>query len=359
MKRRSAYLTSLALMAATLVYAGDAARMPVAGDRLRLNALSGFESMTGSCDSVYDFSRTSVGRAIERKYIYQSDSTVYELEQGQSRVLLMRGDAAWLSSEGRPGTLMRAAAPRPMPFAVPADSMQGGFDYRGTDGIGGNLRHTGLWIAQTPRLCDIVMPEGDTIRNARLLQSALVSGMTCTADPRDSVLTAPADFENHDFLTDSIHMVAHFALFYADGLRYPLIQTEEYTVYAGGEKADTLAVGYYYSPEQQRLDLDITEPERPAARQASRTASASDVVHGLTDAACSVYPAVFSDRIRISMSGSEPSAFTVRVYSLGGLLILSGNASAGTFDTSAFTPGTYIVEVTDGDRHFTSKHIKP
>ena len=129
MKRRSAFLTSLALMAATLVYAGDAARMPVAGDRLRLNALSGFESMTGSCDSVYDFSRTSVGRAIERKYIYQSDSTVYELEQGQSRVLLMRGDAAWLSSEGRPGTLMRAAAPRPMPFAVPADSMQGGFDY--------------------------------------------------------------------------------------------------------------------------------------------------------------------------------------------------------------------------------------
>lgn len=358
MKRRTAYLTLLSLLAALLVSAGEAAHMPAAGDLLRLNTLSGFTSMTGSCDSVYDFSGTAIGCEIERKYTYQTDSTMYELEQGQSRVLLRRGDAVWLISEGRPGMLMRAVSPRPMLLSAPCDSMQGGFDYRGTDGFGGNLRHTGLWLMQPPRLCDIITPEGDSIRGAQLLQSALVSGMTCTPDPRDTVLTAAVDFENHDFLTDSIYMVAQFALFYADGLRYPLIQTEEYTVYAGGARADSLAVGYFYSMEQQQFDLDITEAERPAVRQASRMASASDVARDLTAASCTAYPAVFSDRIRIEMNGADPSAFTVRVYNLGGLQMLSGTALAGALDTSALPAGTYIVEVTDGSEHFTSKHIK-
>lgn len=362
MKTNIAMTLILVLAVASTVSLPGKTHAPQAGDVLNINRMTHFPAIGSVCDSIVDFSKARVGKAIERRYVRVNDSTMYEVEQGNSRLLRLHDDTLHILSEGRPGSLMKARIARPMPYLRDNRCLQGTFDYVGGDGSGDNLRHSGLWTIQTPRESEIITPDGDSISSAVVLHSSFVSRIVRTQDNGDSVLVSRFDSDAHDYLADSICLVARIASYYIEGYHYPLLQTEEYAMYNCGVLADSLSTGYYYPLSQQEIDTDIDPmaipTAAPAIRHAANTGLASEIASEIGRTECSVYPTVFRDNVNISVDAACKSDFKVYFYNMSGMVLLTTDASRTLVDTSGLSAGTYLVEVTDGNECYTFKLVK-
>lgn len=331
--------------------------MPLPAHRLNITTISGFGSMAFPSDSACDFSKANLGATVERRYIRHSDSTMYETERGRSTLLLARGDTLLVMSEGRPGSRMTASLPRQFPYLHGGAPRQGYFDNTGVDGTGINQRHYGFWAEHAPRQCTVITPDGDTVTNAMLMQYSFASGFRQSPDPLDSILRADIQLERHDFGRDSISLNALLSFFYIDNCRYPLLQTEEYAMYAFGSLADSLSVGYYYPTDRQIAEVGAVEPPAAPNRTKTRLASVENVEW--SEVSCTLYPTLFTNKVYLDIKGDDFGHYKVAFHSLEGKTMLLSSTGAGmAIDTSDLPRGTYVVEVTDGERRFTQKLIR-
>lgn len=339
------------------------------------------------CDlSSIDFNNNGITR-----YSLFQDSLLLKNEMRQVAEYSLSSDTLRLLSVRKPGLNMNYIIPEvSMVYLFNDTTLITGYYYaEGKDGAGHYVRDLGRYNRSITGHGYIITPDCDSLLNVTQV-SYTRYGATLISDDfsisfsnsRDSALITPTTID-HQLATDSMrHHITH-NLWYAQGYRYPIIDSRQYILSYYNTPIDTTEVTLYYAPQFQEYELESDAANELIRQQStelyynsninySRAINSDDSdtqdssgITSLTSTSCSVSPTSVTSSTTIYIDIEQTSVVSITLHNYSGTLLWNyeNNFNAGhhkiNCDMSNYISGNYIIFVTINNVTFSYKLIKP
>lgn len=254
------------------------------------------------------------------------------------------------------------------------------------DGIGNycgrlNIRLRGKSTVEADASGTLILPEGDTLFNVlRVYTHKLIHQRLFPRHPAlDSVQSAchSAIFyrDSIDYLlfTDSIRHETETWRWYADGYRYPILETVKSIVYKLSTPHEHFSTSFLYLPEEQYYDLPFDTDNQKRRDQIAEEIYSRDWENTNNNSSNNRNGKDISYNFNIEEDGNlyisydlkEPGKIFLTVYDLQGRQLKSvqhTNQAAGNYkeviSMTNFQRGEYLLQIVAGDCKYGEKIIK-
>ena len=255
------------------------------------------------------------------------------------------------------------------PFNL-GDSLCG--SYHGTGEYCGKLfvRKYGAYKTKAEALGSIILPEGDTLRNVLLVHSR--RSIAVQTMPKDSMKLRLSPFTTDSLrqhlFSDTIWTYCDIQRYYANGYRYPILETFTTT---GDAVSDAETYTYYFAPFiQEQLDMDEENMIVRRNMAKDKDQSSNDGMEGEwhereKDAGIKYSLAHNSEGhyVQLSYELSRPTDVKLLLCNVQGVVLRSaiqhGNIGKNKLllDYGNLKPGRYVFYIEADGRKFTEKFV--
>lgn len=233
---------------------------PRPGDRIVKQQIVYLEPGASGNDAVWDFSRQeAVNENYELKYSRYGDTdTIVGTEQRTLHYYKLSGDSLLLHGYENPTNLVNYRHPEALlvfPLAY-GSSFTG---YASSTGLYNNfsrLRVHGKSTVTADACGTLILPEGDTLRHVLRVYThrrSIARPVKVDKDTLSGVL--PADSIEYRLATDSVRWESETWQWYAEGYRYPVVESIRTSNYLYNQPVQVATASFYYPPQEQYYDL--------------------------------------------------------------------------------------------------------
>lgn len=247
----------------------------------------------------------------------------------------------------------------------------------------------------------MITPDGDSLRNVLLLKELRKSSINIAPDFRnsfkntkDTTLLTNSYIDN-GLICDSIINVAEHYYWYAQGYRYPIIETRKVKSFYYGIAIDSISEAYYTSANNQIYELSydayndsIRKTEENMAfnnmfemntystkskhtpnyitQNVNKQSSVETNYTNLNEVKnyCQLYPLIVSNSTMLDYQINDGNNIDIKIFSTSGSLVwkksikTDNNCGKIDCDIHELVDGEYIVSVYLGSENYTYKIIK-
>ncbi len=363
--------------------------LPRNGDKLERIMLEPFDLLDTSSENenFWDFSSLLLGEYCKPVcYRWAGDTTLFELENKETRLYRFYNDTLSLIGQRAPGKSIKYELPETLSIFPIGDTSDYHCHFYGEGTIDGNYYIMQSGISKTIAVArgSMITPDADSLRNV-LLISYMRNGVTHISSDLSEAFAINNDssalnFEriNHNMLNDSISHGVETLRWYAQGLRYPVIELSRLITFYYGIPVDSVVVASYYPPINQKYDLtedpindslfiaDQNEPFIIPSWRDNTIFHLNQSFNGFTlnGNSCHVSPTLVSDFVTVTYEVNNREDIKISVYSTNGTMYLTNNiisvSGRGNFqlNLSTLPYGMYLISTRIGDDIFSHKIMK-
>ncbi len=343
--------------------------LPRSGDQIiKLEASFIHPGQSGK-EVIWDFNDLQLnGKEYPVKYFETTKSDLAGIENSSMQTYLVSGDSLLLKVHEDPSTLIRLEKPEEI-MIFPAkfgDERTGYFYGKGKYCDRLQLDVTGVTYSKVDGSGTLILPENDTLLNVtRVYTEKITSVYSCPITPGFD-LSIPRDtaLSYHDVLErlkqDTTYQITETYRWYAEGNRYPVLETVQTSRIINGESLINKEIAYIFHPiDQQELPedkanlaiLDKNNTKKPPISYVTGKEKLN-----VETGSIKTYPNPVANYLNISLKSDNQGNAQVFLYSLQGQLVYKNNfqVQSGnheeTLDMSRLAKGSYILKVQVGDK---------
>lgn len=357
---------------------------PRSGDRLVKRMIATCEPGPSGSGQIWDFSDLELKDAgYELKYVSQGIDTIVGIEHHTMYYYRTSGDSLFCLGYENPSTFIFYQKPELL-MAFPVFQgrvMTDYFDGKGNYCERMEVRLRGKSTVKADASGILILPEGDTLRKVirtythKLIHQRMLPKIAMQDSLQLDTLSFGLNRDSIEYLLvgDSVRQEVEAWRWYADGYRYPVMETVKSIVYRFGVPHEHFTISFAYLPDEQYYDLpyDTDNQERrdlSADEEHERNWKNAD-----ESAQNKKNNSVISYNFHIGKGGSlhinyelkQPEEVTLMLYDLQGRQ-LAGIQHAGqtignykeVISMDSCPRGEYLLRITVGENLYGEKIIK-
>ncbi|MDR0989535.1 MAG: T9SS type A sorting domain-containing protein [Prevotellaceae bacterium] len=354
---------------------------PRSGDRLIKRQIEAIEAGQGGQNRQWDFSELELPEAnYELSYSAQGADTIIGTEHRTMYYYRLSGDSLFCIGYENPTTLITYRHPELL-LVFPLFQGRTVTDYFDGTGVYCDrlaLRQRGKSIVKADASGTLLLPGNDT--PLQVIRTYTRKQIHLRMMPMQEIPTDTLPFvlerDSIDYLLahDSIRTETQTWRWYADGYRYPVLETIKTHTYKFGKPLKFFTSSFIYLPEEQYYDLpyDVDNQQRrdEAAEEESKRQNNhhhSNKQGGKKDKSIDYQFGVGEDgNLHIDYTLKHPTKISITLYDLQGRqwsAVARGNQGVGsyseTISLTEYPRGEYLLRIEAGKEVFGEKILKP
>jgi hypothetical protein len=352
---------------------------PRSGDRLMKRQLTDVCSPgNAGTGQVWDFSALNLPEVgYELKYSEHGTDTLVGTEHRTMYYYRTLGDTLFCVGYENPTTLVSYQQPElqltfPLMYGrIATDYFSGTGNY--CDRL--HLRQCGKTTVTADAAGTLILPDGDTLRHVlrtythRRIHQRMTPHPVAAATP---YYIYSADTIDHLLAHDSIRIETETWRWYAEGYRYPVLETIKSTLYQNESPHDYASTSFLYLPEEQYYELAHDAPNQALRDQAAWSAppAANDTGNGIVS---SEHQGEITYRLALGDDGNlyidyqlpTPTEVTFSLFDVQGrqlTVVHRGKLPDGTYRETipmrAYPKGEYLIRINLSSNAYVEKILK-
>jgi len=354
--------------------------LPRPGDKLMKCQITTIQPNRGGIQQIWDFTEIKLRDAdYELKYETQGNDTIIATEHHTMYYYQKSGDSLFCVGYENPTTYIVYQNPELL-FAYPIFQERTIYDY--FEGKGNYCNYLDIHLCgKTTITADasgiLILPGGDTIQNVlrtysrkyihqRMQPLSKINNMLST-----DTISFIIDADSIDYLiaNDSIHLETKTWRWYADGYRYPIIETVISVVYKFGIPHEHLSTSFAYLPSEQyyNLSYDTKNQERVNLNQ-ERIWKMSNPLNGNITQNAPINYKLYTDRegyLNVDYQLEQNNKVSLLLYDLEGRQLFAKHYISQSYghyheivNMEGQPNGKYLLILTVGDKKYIEKIVK-
>lgn len=380
---------------------------PRNGDILNKYYIRYFNNNKSGNNVIWDFSEIKPQKKfITSKYKYRNDSCFINIENNNIKYYQIKNNEIYHYRLSAPGKALKFPSEE-LSFKFPIKYGMVFSDYFFSEGsldFSRYLQNAGKIEFAIIASGKMITPDGDSLRNVLLLREIRSSSLNIAPDFRNSFkMTNDSSLLTHNYIdnciqNDSIINISEHYYWYAQGYRYPIIETRKVKSFYYGIAIDSISEAYYTSANDQIYELSY-DVYNDSIRKLEADCSFNNIFENSTNNTtystksrgnktynsqnyntssgeynstelniiknhCQLYPLTVSTTTTIEYQIYNGNNIEIRIFSASGALVWQKSfmteSDCGNFecDINELIDGEYIVSVNLGSDIFTFKIIK-
>lgn len=378
--------------------------MPRNGDILKKYYLKYFKSEKTGTDIIWDFSNIEPQKKyITSIYKYKNDTCFINIENNNLKYYQLKNNRLYQYRLSAPGKVIKFPMEEmTLQFPFKYGSVFSGYFFsEGTLDLFRYIKNAGKADIAIIASGKMITPNGDSLHNVLLLRELRKSSINIAPDFRnsfkntkDSTLLTNSYIDN-GLICDSIINVAEHYYWYANGYRYPIIETRKVTSFYYGLAVDSISEAYYIPASDQIYELSY-DAYNDSIRKAEENMVFNNMFEMNTYSTkskhtpnyitqnvnnqssvetnyinlnevknyCQLYPLIVSNSTTLDYQINDGNNIDIKIFSTSGSVVweksIKADNNCGKIDCDIheLIDGEYIVSVYLGTEKYTYKIIK-
>lgn len=378
--------------------------MPRNGDILKKYYLKYFKNEKTGTDIIWDFSNIEPQKKyITSIYKYKNDTCFINIENNNLKYYQLKNNRLYQYRLSAPGKVIKFPMEEmTLQFPFKYGSVFSGYFFsEGSLDLFRYIKNAGKADIAIIASGKMITPDGDSLRNVLLLKELRKSSINIAPDFRnsfkntkDTTLLTNSYIDN-GLICDSIINVAEHYYWYANGYRYPIIETRKVTSFYYGSAVDSISEAYYIPVSDQIYELSYdayndsirkteenmafnnmfemntysTKSKHTPNYKTQNVNNQSSVETNYTNLNevknyCQLYPLIVSNSTMLDYQINDGNNIDIKIFSTSGSLVwkksikTDNNCGKIDCDIHELVDGEYIVSVYLGSENYTYKIIK-